>query len=123
MDERFLRTIGAATAAYGLAITARPEWLARPAGLTDEEGRVAADTAAVLRPLAWRDIASGVAMAAAPAGPALRTAAAVRIAADAGDALLLGAALRGDERRKAVGVAVGWGALAAAALWRSSRRR
>ncbi|MEC4019376.1 hypothetical protein [Streptomyces sp. H27-D2] len=117
MRVGFLRAVGAATAVYGLAVAARPEWLARPSGLTDAEGRTAVETAVSLRPLGWRDAACGLAMALAPAGPALRTATLLRIAADFGDAVLLGRKLpERDKRVKAVAVSVGWGALSLAGL-------
>ncbi|NLU69496.1 hypothetical protein [Streptomyces sp. HNM0574] len=113
-----LRAVGAATTLYGLTVTARPELLARPSGLTDAGGRrVAEATRVSLRPLAWRDAASGLALLLAPEGPALRTAARVRIAADLGDAVLLGATLPGRGRRAgAVAVSLGWGALSVAGL-------
>jgi hypothetical protein len=112
-----LRGVGAATAVYGLAVAARPALLARPSGLADQQGRTAFATAVSLRPLGWRDAASGLAMLTAPAGPALVTAALLRIAADFGDAALLGTTLPGrDLRLKAVAVSVGWGALSVAGL-------
>lgn len=118
------RTVGLATALYGAAVTAWPALLAKPSGLTDEAGRVAPETEVSLRPLAWRDLASGVAMATAPEGPALRTAVLIRIAADFGDAALLGATLPDREpRRRAVAVSVGWGALSVAALLLPPGRR
>ncbi|WP_165989117.1 hypothetical protein [Streptomyces sp. YIM 98790] len=117
MRVGLLRMIGAATAAYGIAVAARPALLARPSGLTDRDGRVAEETELSLRPLAWRDAASGLALLLAPEGPALRTAAAVRIASDLGDAVLLGTALRGRFRRfGVVTTAGGWAALTLGAL-------
>lgn len=117
MRVGLLRTVGAATAVYGLAVTARPESLASPSGLTDAAGRTAEHTRTSLRPLAWRDLISGLAMLTAPRGAALTTAALVRIGADFGDALLLGRTLPGRDRRAAaVAVSVGWGALSLAAL-------
>lgn len=121
MHVKTLRLVGAATALYGLAVTARPELLARPSGLTGPDGRVAQATRTSLRPVAWRDVACGVAMACAPEGPALRTAACLRVAADFGDAALLGVTLPRGRRAMAVAVSVGWGALSAAAL--CTRRR
>ncbi|SFC47959.1 hypothetical protein [Streptomyces aidingensis] len=117
MRVGLLRLIGATTAAYGIAVAARPGLLARPSGLTDRDGRVAEDTEISLRPLAWRDAAGGLALLLAPEGPALGTAAAVRIASDLGDAVLLGRALRGRFRRfGAVATAGGWAALTLAAV-------
>jgi hypothetical protein len=117
-----LRTIGTVTALYGLVVTARPELLAAPSGLVDGAGRTEDHTRISLRPLAWRDMASGAAMATAPPGPALTTATLVRIAADFGDALLLGRALPGRARRLGVvAVSVGWGALSVAGLLGGAR--
>jgi hypothetical protein len=105
------------TAAYGIAAAYRPNWLARPAGLVDEQGATRPHTAMALRPLAWRDAASGLAMLLAPRGPALVTATAVRIASDIGDAVLFGASVTGRVRRAgAVASAAGWAALAVAGL-------
>ncbi|MGK5628246.1 hypothetical protein [Streptomyces sp. URMC 123] len=117
MREGLLRLVGAATAVYGVAVTARPALLARPSGLADPAGRIAPATAVSLRPLAWRDAASGLAMAVAPTGGPLRMATLLRIAADLGDAVLLGATLPdAATRRKAVAVSLGWGALSVAGL-------
>jgi hypothetical protein len=117
-----LRGVGAATAVYGVLVTLRPELLARPSGLVDEDGRTADATAVSLRPLGWRDAASGLAMMTAPAGAPLATAALLRIAADLGDAVLLGSTLPGrNTRLKAVAVSVGWGALSVAGLLCSPR--
>ncbi|GHD93410.1 hypothetical protein [Streptomyces naganishii] len=117
MRTELLRTIGAATAAYGIAVACRPDWLARPTGLVGPEGNTGPHTAMVLRPLAWRDAASGLAMLLAPAGPALVTATAVRIASDVGDAVLLGTTLPSRVRRAGTVVtALSWAALALAAL-------
>ncbi|MFD7512984.1 hypothetical protein ACFV5N_27105 [Streptomyces sp. NPDC059853] len=112
MDSTALRVIGAATCAYGVAVAVRPGWLARPSGL-GEDARVAA----ALRPVGLRDAVSGAAMVLAPEGPALRTAALLRIAADVGDAVVLGRTLEGVWRRRgAVAVSLAWGALSVGAL-------
>ncbi|MFJ6750566.1 MULTISPECIES: hypothetical protein [unclassified Streptomyces] len=108
---------------YGVAVTALPELLARPSGLVNDDGRAEEATRISLRPLAWRDAASGLAMALAPEGPALRTATYVRIASDFGDAVLLGATLPDRDRKvKAVAVSVGWGALSVVGLLAGERR-
>ncbi|WP_037569865.1 hypothetical protein [Phaeacidiphilus oryzae] len=118
-----LRAIGAATSLYGIAVALRPELLARPSGLADEAGGVPEGTSVALRPVGWRDAASGAAMVLAPAGPALATACAVRIAADLGDAVMLGATLPGRRRRMmAVAVSVGWGSLSVLGLALRPRR-
>ncbi|BCK71533.1 hypothetical protein Srufu_054860 [Streptomyces libani subsp. rufus] len=124
MKVGLLRAVGVATAVYGAAVTAVPALLARPSGLADAEGRTERATRTSLRPLAWRDAVSGLALAMAPEGPALRTAAYVRIAADFGDAVLLGVTLPGRDRKlAAVAVSVGWGALSVAGLLTGGRRR
>jgi hypothetical protein len=111
MRTPLLRTAGTATAVYGLAVAARPGLLAGPSGLAGEDVRTA------LRPVGWRDAASGLALLLAPSGPALRTAAVLRIAADLGDAVLLGRTLPGRARRRgAVAVSAGWAALSVAGL-------
>lgn len=124
MRVGLLRAVGAATALYGLAVTARPALLARPSGLVDAKGRTAEHTRTSLRPLAWRDLVSGLAQLTAPRGAALTTATLVRIGADLGDALLLGRTLPDPARRnKAVAVSVGWGALSVAGLLTGGRSR
>ncbi|GAA0665175.1 hypothetical protein GCM10010193_15780 [Kitasatospora atroaurantiaca] len=131
MHAGLLRLTGAATALYGVTVALRPALLAGPSGLVDETGAVAPHTEVCLRPLAWRDAASGLAMVLAPEGDALRLAALVRIAADLGDAVLLGATLPRERRGMAVAVSAGWGALSVAGLllpvsvdrWRAARRR
>lgn len=121
MDTTLLRMVGAATALYGMAVMVRPRWLAAPSGLVDDDGSVAPHTAISLRPVAMRDAASGLALAFAPQGPALTTAAAVRLASDFGDAVLLGATLPPRRRVPAVAVSLGWGALTVAGLVRRRR--
>ncbi|MFH8803852.1 hypothetical protein ACH4F6_30365 [Streptomyces sp. NPDC017936] len=116
MRIALLRALGAATCAYGVAAAYRPGLLARPLGLVHPHG------ALVVRPMAWRDAATGLAMLVAPEGPALATATAVRIASDVGDALLFGAALPGRVRRVGAAVsALGWAALGVAGLTGSRR--
>ncbi|WP_405887909.1 hypothetical protein OG739_32080 [Streptomyces longwoodensis] len=119
-----LRVQGAATFAYGVATAYRPALLARPAGLVDADGAVEPHTALVLRSMAWRDAAVGLAMLLAPKGPALTAAGAVRIASDVGDALFFGRALRGRLRRAgAVVSALGWAAVTVAGLAAGPERR
>ncbi|MFF7588209.1 hypothetical protein ACFZCK_12085 [Kitasatospora purpeofusca] len=117
MHQPLLRLTGAATAVYGIAVARQPALLARPSGLTAPDGSVPAPVAACLRPLALRDAACGLAMALAPNDAALRTATALRIASDLGDAALLATALPARRHRvMAVVVSVGWGALSVAGL-------
>lgn len=105
------RALGAATAAYGAAILSRPELLLAPSGLLRGD-RAEPEQAMFVRTLAVRDLASGLAMVFASGRAATRVAVAIRVAADAGDLVVLGRALRGrPERAKVLAVAGGWGAV------------
>jgi hypothetical protein len=107
---RFLlpRLLGVATAVYGAAVLARPALLLKPSGLRQDDP----DLDAVVRTLAARDLASGVAMAVAPSRKAMRLAIGVRVASDVSDAVVLGKALAGrPEQKKILAVAGGWGLL------------
>ena len=113
----FPRLLGVATAAYSVAITVKPELFLRPTGLLGESAGPSAEQKALARAFGGRDLASGVAMAGAPAGNPLRTAVAVRTAADVADLVALGGGLPDQEgREKATLVAAGWGALCALSL-------
>jgi hypothetical protein len=105
------RTLGVLTALYSASTLVRPALLSKPAGLSGAEAP--APVAVLVRAVGVRDVANGLAMAFAPAGPALRLAAAARVAADLGDAVVFALSDNddADARRKAVGVGVGWGAL------------
>jgi hypothetical protein len=104
------RLLGLATAAYGAAIFVRPALLLKPSGMPADDP----DLHTVVRTLAVRDLASGVAMVVAPSRKAMRVAIGVRVASDAGDLLVLNRALAGRPERKVVtAVAGGWGLLCA----------
>ncbi len=105
------RTLGVLTAVYGMSTLVRPTIFAKPAGLSGSEPPT--PVGILVRAVGVRDVANGVAIAAAPAGPALQLAIAARIAADLGDALVFALSPNEDPaaRRKAVGVGVGWGVL------------
>lgn len=106
------RVLGAATAAYGVALLIRPAVLATPAGLTNANGVVPASTSILTRAIGARDTAIGLAMAFAPPGPARRTAVAARVASDLADAAVFGSALPEPDRRLTVAaIATGWGVL------------
>jgi hypothetical protein len=108
----FPRALGVATAAYSIAIIARPELFAKPTKLQQEGAPLPTATAIGIRALGGRDLASGLAMAFAPAGKALRTAIAVRVGSDVVDVALLGTTLPDPQARlKAAGVGAAWGAL------------
>ena len=104
------RLLGVATAAYGAAILAKPALLLKPSGMRQDDR----DLDAVVRTLAARDLASGIAMAVAPSRRAMRLAIGVRVASDAGDAVVLSRALSGrPEQKKILAVAGGWAVLCA----------
>ncbi|MEU6700124.1 hypothetical protein [Pseudonocardia sp. NPDC046786] len=116
------RLLGAATAAYGAAITARPELFLRPTGLVGDGGEPTSEQRTFTMAVGGRDIASGLAMLFAPAGTPLTTAIAVRVGADVADLAVLGSRLPDrDAREKATMVAAGWGALCALSFLAAGR--
>ncbi|MFB6550758.1 hypothetical protein [Streptomyces sp. NPDC056405] len=125
MGVKLVRILGAATAAYSVAIMVRPVWLARPCGLTDDDGQVQESTATLIRAVGARDAAIGTAMVCARGPQALQAVSACRVAADLSDAVVFGTVLTGQQRVKVAGFAAGWGvlcAVAAAGLGRAGRR-
>src|SRR4051812_12931020 len=103
------RTLGVLTAAYGLTTLVRPAVLSRPSGLEEQPSR---PVGILVRAVGVRDIANGVAMALAPAGPALQVAIGARIASDLGDALTWALSpVEASAKRKTIAVGVGWAAL------------
>ena len=109
----FPRLLGVATAGYSVAIIASPELFTKPTALQAEGAPLPTATAIGVRALGGRDLASGLAMALAPAGKALRTAVAVRVGSDVVDLVLLGTLAagqhgtgQGGRRRGGVGHAV-----------------
>lgn len=111
------RLLGAATAAYGAAVAAKPDVLLSPTKLSGGGRTPSAGTALLARAVGGRDLASGLAMALAPAGTPLKAAVAVRVCADIVDLVVLGSQLPDrDAREKATMVAAGWGALCALSL-------
>lgn len=106
------RALGVATAGYSVAIIANPSLFAKPTKLQADGAPLPTATAIGVRALGGRDLASGLAMALAPSGKALRTAIAVRVGADLADLVVLGTSLPDKQARaKAVGVAALWGTL------------
>jgi hypothetical protein len=102
------RALGIATAVYGAAIAARPVLMAKPTGLVDATGAPNPGVAALTRSIGVRDVATGLAMAFAPAGAPLRAAIAIRVASDATDAVAFGTGLpAADGRRNSAAVAGG----------------
>ncbi|OLR89452.1 hypothetical protein [Actinokineospora bangkokensis] len=106
------RALGVATAVYGAAVTARPTLMAKPTGLVNAAGSPSRGVAVLTRSIGVRDVATGLAMALAPAGAPLRAAIAVRVVSDLADAVGFGTGLPGaDARRNSALVAGGWAAL------------
>lgn len=106
------RALGVATAGYSVAIIANPSLFAKPTKLQADGAPLPTATAVGVRALGGRDLASGLAMAFAPTGKALRTAIAVRVGADLADLVVLGTSLPDKQARaQAVGVAALWGTL------------
>jgi hypothetical protein len=112
------RALGLATVAFGALEFAKPDLWAAPTGISGPSPAMRTWH----HTLGARDVVSGLAMLAAPAGPALRAATLFRIVSDATDALAFGinaptAALKG----KAVAGALGFAALNALSLRRADR--
>ena len=107
------RMIGAATAAYGAAVIAKPSLLTRPTGLSMSDEDVPTAGRVLSRAVGARDLVSGVLMAAAPTAAGVRIAAMVRIGTDITDAVGFGLALPDRAaRKKTAAVALGWAVLA-----------
>jgi hypothetical protein len=107
------RVLGVTTIAFGALELAKPDLWAKPTGITGPSPAMRTWH----QTLGARDVISGLAMAFAPAGPALRAATLFRIVSDSTDALAFGinapsARLKG----KAVGAALGYAALNALSL-------
>jgi hypothetical protein len=113
----FPRILGAATAAYGLAVLVRPRILARPVAMAEPDGGLSPAIRVAAGLIGVRDVLAGGYLAVAPAGPALRTAIVARALFDAGDAVLFGTLSPTPQaRRKAAAVAAAWSALCALSL-------
>ncbi|PRX92485.1 DUF4267 domain-containing protein [Allonocardiopsis opalescens] len=121
---KLARALGLATAVFGVAVAIRPETLARESGLTRRGRDVPPGLHAMVAALGIRDAVSGLAMAAAPRGRALRLAIALRVAADLGDAVILGALLPTPEaRRRNAAAALTWAAVCALSATGAGRRK
>ncbi|MFC9553975.1 hypothetical protein ACFTWF_24330 [Rhodococcus sp. NPDC056960] len=106
--------MGVLTAAYSTAIIVSPRILAKPCKLTRADGGVSPEVATVIRAVGVRDAASGLLLALAPSGAALRGAVLVRVASDLGDAAVFGIALPDPATKaKVAGFALAWGTLCA----------
>ena len=112
------RALGVATLATGLIEFVKPDVWAKPTGL----GTLSPAMRTWHHTLGARDVVSGVAMLAAPAGPALRTATLFRIVSDLTDAVAFGINAPGSARKvKALGATFGYAGLAALSLRKAGR--
>lgn len=112
------RILGGATTAFGLLEFARPDVWGRPAGL----GGPSPAMRTWHHTLGARDLASGLALTFAPAGPALRAATLFRIVSDLTDAIAFGINAPGPARKgKVLGATLGYATLAALTLRRAGR--
>ncbi len=112
------RLLGVATTAFGLLEFARPDVWGRAAGL----GGPSPAMRTWHHTLGARDLASGLTLAFAPAGPALRAATLFRIVSDLTDAVAFGINAPGPGRKgKALAATLGFAALAALSLRRAGR--
>lgn len=118
------RLLGVATAAYGAAITVKPDLFLRPTKLVADGEQPSSGLRALTAAIGGRDVVSGLAMLVAPAGTPLKSAIAVRVGADVADVAGLGSRLPDrDAREKATMVAAGWGALCALSILAADRPR
>ena len=112
------RLLGLTTIALGVLEFARPAVWGRPAGL----GGPSPAMRTWHHTLGARDLASGLALTFAPAGPALRAATLFRIVSDLTDAVAFGINAPGPARKsKALGATLGYATVAALSLRRADR--
>jgi hypothetical protein len=119
----FPRVLGVLTAGYGAFTLARPQSLARVAGLVTPDRPASHGTRNLGRAIGARDLLSGAALILAPPGTALRAALAVRVACDAGDAFGFGVAVPPSSRAKVIAIAAGWGLICMSAFPAAGRPR
>jgi hypothetical protein len=106
-----VRAVALLTTAYSVAITIRPEILARPCRLTNADGTVPAEVAELTRSIGTRDAAMAAALAVAPAGYPMHVLTAARVLSDGADAAWFARVVPAGQRAKVAGVAAGWAAL------------
>ena len=107
------RVLGLSTIAFGALEFAKPDLWAKPSGISGPSPAMRTWH----QTLGARDVVSGLAMALAPAGPALRAATLFRIVSDSTDALAFGINAPSTQLKvKAAGAALGYAALNALSL-------
>jgi len=105
------RAVAVATTAYSLAITIRPEILAKPCRLTNPDGSVPPEVAELTRSIGTRDAAMAAALVVSPAGYPMNVLTAARVLSDGADAAWFARVVPAGHRAKIAGVAAGWAAL------------
>jgi len=106
-----VRAVAVLTAAYSVAITIRPEILAKPCRLTNDDGTVPTAVAQLTRSIGTRDATLAAALAVAPPGYPMRVLTAARVLSDGADAAWFARMVPASQRAKVAGVAAGWAAL------------
>ncbi len=117
------RAVAVLTTAYSVAITIRPEILAKPCRRTTPAGRGPPAGAARTRPIGTRDASMAAALAGAPAGYPMNVLTAARVLSDGADAAWFARVVPAGQRAKVAGVAAGWAALELLAAVASHRRQ
>jgi len=118
-----VRVVAALTAGYGVAITLRPQLLARPCRMTARDGTVPAEISELTRSIGTRDAALAIALAVAPAGYPMSVLTAARVLSDGADAAWFGRVVPREQRAKIVGAAAGWAVLELAVAALANRAR
>ena len=116
-----VRAVAVLTAAYSVAITIRPEILAKPCRLTNPDGSVPAEVAELTRSIGTRDAAMAAALVVAPAGYPMNVLTAARVLSDGADAAWFARVVPAVQRAKVASVAAGWAALELLAAVAGSR--
>jgi hypothetical protein len=116
------RTVAIVTTAYSVAITVRPEILAKPCRLTNADGSVPPEVAELTRSIGTRDAAMAAALVVAPAGYPMNVLTAARVLSDGADAAWFARVVPAGQRAKVAGVAAGWAALELLAAVAGRRR-
>jgi hypothetical protein len=112
----FPRIVGALTAMYGISAVLKPDVIARHGELVDQNDR-RSGVFLLSVVVGVRDLVSGVAIMAAPAGGVLLAALGARVVFDGSDAVAFGRLLpTARARRKVAAVALGWGAISALSM-------
>lgn len=112
----FPRIVGVLTALYGISAVLKPDVISRHGELANP-GDLRSGVFLLSVIVGVRDLVSGIAIVAAPAGGVLLAALGARVAFDAGDAVAFGRLLPTPAaRRKVAAVALGWGAISALSM-------